>query len=194
MTVSQLLLRGVAVIAAAAIPLFGTAIDAVAQTPPPIYGLNGTIATEGSIDAVDVAAHTVVVKTVDGARHVFHVTKALLVHGSDKADELESLRPGVTVAVHYTVAGAEETAQEIDQLGAGGLNVGKGVVTRIDRGHKQITIRFENGVTETLELTDRAAASVGQDLDRAVRDRAVVMVYYTDDTGQKVVHFFKRAG
>ena len=97
-------------------------------------------------------------------------------HGSDKADELESLRPGVTVAVHYTVAGAEETAQEIDQLGAGGLNVGKGVVTRIDRGHKQITIRFENGVTETLQLTDRAAASVGQDLDRAVRDSAVVMV------------------
>jgi hypothetical protein len=173
--------------------LLGHLPSAFAQTPPPIGGLTGTIALDGTVDAVDAGAQTVVVKTVDGIKHLFHGTKDLLVHGGSGANTLKDLREGTTVAVHYTMAGSEAAVQEIDRIGGDGLRMTEGVVTRVDRGRKEIVIRFDDGRTETYQLTERAALGVGKDLDRSLNETTRVTVYYTDEAGRKVAHFFKKA-
>jgi hypothetical protein len=169
----------------------GVSIALAGQSPPPV---RGTIALEGTVAKIYAAANTVIVETIDGVEHVVHFTKDLLVHGGKGTgvDALRGLREGSTVVVHYRVEGGQESAQEIDSIGDEGLKVTEGVVARIDRGQKQITIRFDNGTTETLRLTDRAAADVGRDIDQPAAGDTRVVVYYSDDSGSRVAHFFKR--
>jgi hypothetical protein len=96
------------------------------------------------------------------------------------------------VVVHYTVDGAGEAAHEIDRVGDEGLKSTEGVVTRVDRGRKQFVIKFPDGKTETFRLTDRAAEDAGKDVGRGTKDGSQVVVYYSDEGGQKVAHFFKK--
>jgi len=161
------------------------------QTPP----VQGTIALEGTMKKFYRAANTIVVTTIDGVEHVYHFTKNLVVHGGKGAgvDALEGLQEGTTVVVHYSVAGVEQSAREIDWIGDEGLKITEGVVTRIDRGRKQITVGFDNKTSEIFQLTDRAAAEVAKDVDQAGLDATKIVIYYSDEAGHKTAHFFKRA-
>ncbi len=162
-----------------------------AQAPPPA---RGTIALEGTMKKVYRAVNTIVVTTIDGVDHVYHFTKDLLIHGGKSpADPFEGLREGTTVVVHYTTHDAQQSAEEIDRVGTEGLEETEGVVTRIDRRRKQITIRYDDRNTETLRLTERAAADAGKDVDQRGVGRTRVVVYYSTEAGQKVAHFFRRA-
>jgi hypothetical protein len=171
--------------------VLATSVSLLGQSGPPVQG---TVALEGTTKKVYAAAHIVVVKTIDGVEHIIHYTKDLLVHGGKGAgvDALQGLDEGSTVVVHYTAASAEETAQEIDRVGDKGLKITEGVVERVDRRRKQMTIRYANGKRETLRLTDRAAAEAEQDINQASGDATKVVVYYSDETGRKVAHYFKR--
>jgi hypothetical protein len=168
---------------------------AAAQVPPPIDGVTGTIALEGTVVQEQVAANTVIVNTVDGVKHLFHFTKDLFVHGGKGSgvDALQGLRDGTTVAVHYTVVGGDAALLELDQISDDGLSVTEGTVIRIDRGRLQITIRFDNGKAEVFQLTERAASGAGNEIDHAPDGTARVTVYYTDEDGRRVAHFFKKA-
>jgi hypothetical protein len=167
----------------------GVSVKAAGQTPPPVQG---TMALEGTMKTFYRAVNTVVVATIDGIDHAYHFTTDLVVHGGKGTgvDALAGLREGTTVVVHYTVSGNELSATEIDTIGDEGLKITEGVVERIDRRRKEITIRFDNGKTETLRLTDRAAAEGGKDLDR--NEAQKVRVYYADEGGQRVAHYFKK--
>jgi hypothetical protein len=163
-----------------------------AQSPPPV---RGTIALEGTMKKFYKAANTVIVATKDGIEHVYHFTKDLLVHGGRGAgvDALSGLREGTTVVVHYVSTGADQSAVEIDRIGDEGLKVTEGIVHRIDRKRSQITIRFDNGTTETLRLTERAAAEASTEIARAPTETTKIIVYYSDEGGRKVAHYFKKA-
>jgi hypothetical protein len=148
-------------------------VSLCAQRPippgPPVTNLT----IEATQNKVDAALRVVVVTTVDGVEHLIHFTKDLLVHGGKGSgvDALQGLEAGRTVVVHYTRTGSDETAQEIDVIGGDqGLKTAEGVLTDIDRQRQQITIRFANGTTETLQLTQQAAADAGKDLDSASND------------------------
>lgn len=188
-TARKVFRRSVGLLAAV---VFGVSTIVTAQSPPPV---RGTIALEGTIQKVYAAANTVIVKTIDGVEHVFHFTKDLLVHGGKGAgvEALQGLREGSTVVVHYAMEGSDESAREIDHVGGEGLKTAEGVVTLVDRGRKQITIRFENGKTEAFRLTDRAATDVGKDIGQGVTGETRVLVYYSDEAGHKVAHFFKKS-
>jgi hypothetical protein len=182
--------RGLFAVAAV---LFATVVMSAplaAQSPAPVQG---TVALEGTMKSFYRAANTVVVATIDGIEHVYHVTTNLVVHGGKGTgvDALAGLREGATVVVHYTVTLDEASATEIDRIGDEGLEITEGVVTHVDRGRKQITIRFDNGTTETLGLTDRAAAEAGPELGEPPAARSKIVVYYRNEGGQKVAHFFK---
>ena len=168
----------------------GESITLNGQSGPPVQG---TIALEGTMKKVYRAANIVIVTTIDGMEHVYHFTKDLFVYGGKGTgvEALEGLRESSRVVVHYRVEGVQESATEIDRIGDEGLKVTEAIVTRIDRGRKQITIRFDNGTTETLRLTDRAAAEAGTDV--AATGATKIIVYYSDDKGRKVAHFFKKA-
>jgi len=172
--------------------LLGMSMMLNAQSPQPVQG---TIALEGNMKKFYRAANTIIVTTIDGVEHVYHFTKNLVVHGGKRGgvDALEGLREGTTVVVHYTAKGADQSAREVDIVGAEGLKVTEGVVTRIDRRRKQITVRFGNGKAETFRLTQRAAAEATKDVDQAGASAAKVIIYYSDEAGQKVAHFFKNA-
>ena len=160
-----------------------------AQAPPAIHGVTGTVATRQTIKDEHQAANKVVVATEDGVEQVFDAATGVLVHGGKS---LTDLKPGTTVVVHYTTDATGAVAQEIDRVGAGGLSVTEGMVTKIDRGKKEITVRYDNRKTETLTLTDRAAEDAGQDFRNAPAGTTRIVVYYSNEAGRKVAHYFKQ--
>jgi hypothetical protein len=163
------------------------ASDAYAQRPPAIQGVTGTIATEATIKDEKKAGNKIVVATEDGAEHVYDAAKDLVVHPGK--NPLADLKPGTTVVIHYT---PDNTVHEIDRVGENGLSVTEGIVSNINRGKKEITIRFDNGKTETLQLTDRAAVDAGRAL-RSIPDGTTrVVIYYSDDAKGKIAHYFKQ--
>jgi hypothetical protein len=166
-------------------------IPAHPQNRPP---LQEPIAVEGTMKQFYKAANIVIVKTMDGVEHVYHFTKDLIVHGGKKpgVDALEGLREGTTVVIHRTVSGTGASVEEIDLVGDEGLQITEGSVTRIDRRNKEITIRYANGKTETLQMTSRAAAGGGAGIDESGEEATKVVVYYSDEAGRKVAHYFKR--
>jgi hypothetical protein len=171
--------------------ILGSAMPLTAQSAPPVQG---TMALEGRMKEFYRAANVIVVTTVDGMEHVYHFAKNLVVHGGKDTgiDALDGLREGNTVVVHYTVSGNQEIAQEIDRLGDEGLEITEGRVTRIDRKRKEITIKFDNGTTETLRMTDRATAESSDTLDQAGAEGTKIIVYYADEAGRKVAHHFRK--
>lgn len=169
-----------------------TTLSAQTASPPPP---NGTMALEGTMKTFYKGLNAIIVTTMDGVEHTYEFSKRLIVHGgkSPGPDALVGLNEGRMVVIHYTVQGTKQSAEEIDVLGDEGLKVTEGRVVRIDRGHKEITIRFDNGRTETLRLTDLAAAEAGKDIDKAAAGGGErVVVYYEDENGRKVAHYFKK--
>jgi hypothetical protein len=164
------------------------------QQPPPIHGVTGTIALEGTVDQTSEAGKTVIVKTVDGIRHLFHMTGETTVHGSavTGADALGGLEAGSRIVVHYTAKAGQDTALEVDRLDARGLKTMEGVVSRVDRAGREISIRLADGSKQTLKLTERAATDVGRDVDSGAATATRVVVYYADEAGQQVAHYFRR--
>lgn len=162
--------------------------DALAgQTTPPVQG---TVALPGTVTKLYRAANVVIVTTVDGVEHVYHFAKDLVVHGGKGVDALQGLREGSTVVVHYTGDDTQATAHEIDRIDTEGLESTEGTVTRIDHGRQQITVRYDNGKAETFRLTSRAASEQSTKADADAAHKRVV-IYYSNDAGQKVAHFFQ---
>lgn len=165
-------------------------LPAHAQNRPP---LQEPIALEATMKEFYRAANVVVVTTMDGMEHVYHFTKDLIVHGGKKpgVEALEAMRPGTTVVIHQRVGGAPASVEEIDVIGDEGLQTTEGIVTDIDRRKNEITIRYNNGKTETLRMTTRAAAETQTGIDQSA-GAATVVIYYSDEAGHKVAHYFKR--
>jgi len=185
MTVKYCLAVGVAILMAT--------VSAAAQTPPPIPGTTGDLALQGTMQKVYKAANQIVVVTIDGVEHVYDFSKDLIVHGGKRGtvEELSGLQPGTTVVVHYASHGATASATELDIVG-GGMKTVEGMVTKIDRHNGQITVRYDNGTTETFKFSEHAGdRPSGSDVTAAEGDQATI--YYTDDAGRKVVHYFKKS-
>ncbi len=164
------------------------------QPQIPVQGVTGTIATEGTIQDIDEAGHKILVKAADGIERLFHLGGRSTVHGGDPAGDetLRALKKGTHVVVHYTKNGDTLTAEEIDRLDAEGLKQMEGKVTSVNRSKRTISIKLANGTTQVLRLSERAAADVGTDVDRTSDGTATIIVYYNNEAGQPVVHYFKR--
>ena len=159
---------------------------AFTQDRPP---LQEPIALEGTMKAFYRAANTVVVTTMDGVEHVYHFTKNLIVHGGKTpgVDALDELGEGTPIVIHRRVNDEQGSAEEIDVVGGYGLKITEGRVSHIDRRKKEITIRYGNGKTETLQLTTRAAAESKANVDESNGEELVI--YYADEDGRKVAHY-----
>ncbi|HKW97076.1 MAG TPA: hypothetical protein VJN43_05040 [Bryobacteraceae bacterium] len=150
----------------------------------------------GTVQKVDAGAKTVVVKTANGAEETFHFASRTVVHGAGAVstgskDALHGLKAGSEVAVHYTVKGTEKTAGEIDNIGKDGLEKTEGAVASIDRGAKTLTLKTADGTKQTYYLADRAARDTGKNIGMGAQKAGHVTVYYTEEAGQKVAHFFQ---
>lgn len=186
--------RTICIAAAIAGGAFALASPLAAQVGPAINSGVATMVMEGTLDRDIDGADALFVMTFSGARHVFHAAKGLLVHGGKGTgvDELRGLHAGETVAVHYSIAAGENIVQEVDRLSHGGLSLMEGTVISINRRRQEIVIRFDAHRTTTFKLTDRAARDVGHDLDAKTDGSIRITVYYTDEAGLKVAHYFRK--
>jgi hypothetical protein len=138
------------------IPLIGIALLTVftgtsavyAQRAPAIPGVTGTIVTE------ETAKQEKKAEDKAGAAIKDAVTPA------DNKGPLADLRPGTTVVIKH------------------GSDVTEGIVSKIDRGANEITVRYDNKKVEKLVLADRAAADTRT-------------VEYSDDAQHKVTRYFR---
>ena len=175
-------------IAPVVLPLVIVAASALAQELIPPNA--GTIGLDGTIDKFYKVTNRAIVKTSDGVRHLVHLTGRTAVHGADRTadDTFSGLHEGSHVVVHCVVKGETKTAVEIDRVGDGGLQVVEGTVTEIDRVAKKLTVLLADQSWVTLRLTDHAAQHIGKDVGHDAR----VIVYYGDEGGEQVAHYFKR--
>jgi hypothetical protein len=169
--------------------VLGPASSGAAQQVP-IPGVTGTIAPDPAIDQEQAAAHTAIAAMVDGVKHAF----GFVLHGGKRtgADALDGLHEGKTVVVHHKAEGTVAAETDRGDIGDDGLQATEGTVTRIDRGRRQITIRFDSGKSDTFHLTDPASTAVRQDAGLGDADASRVIVYYADDSGHKVTRVFEK--
>ena len=139
--------------------------------------LTGAIGLESTIDTFYSRVHSLVKAMGLGGGIERSRTRGLEV--------VDSLQPGAPVVAYYAVKGVQASASNVDRVGPDGLNVNEGVITRVDRSSKRITIKFSHGSTETLRSTRHGV----QDADGSVHSR--VIVYHTNPSGQIVAHYFK---
>ena len=154
-------------------------------------------AVDGTVKHVSAATKTIVVKTAEGTEHTFHFVGRITFHGAEETgkgakDTLHGLNEGSHVVVHYTVKGTEATAEEIDRVGKGGLKASDGTVKAIDRSAKTITVKTADGAEETFHLTDRAVLDGDRGVGEGAEKLGHVTVYYTEEAGHKVAHFFEK--
>ena len=150
-------------------------------------------AVVATVKTVDKGAKTVVVRTADGTEQTFHFLGRTIAHGAQATahgskDAFEGMKEGDDVIVHYTVKGAEKTAEEVDHVGKDGLKASVVTIKSVDHAAKTVTVKTAEGGEETYHLTVRAGKEAGKGLDKAGK----VTVYYTEDAGKKVAHYFKQ--
>ncbi|MGO8793815.1 MAG: hypothetical protein ACLQLC_03245 [Candidatus Sulfotelmatobacter sp.] len=153
-------------------------------------------AIHGTIEKIDHGSETVVIKTGDGVKHSLHATEDVAVHDADASDKAATaswhgLTEGSEVVAHYTKRGTEESALEIDKIGKDGLKTAEGSIKELDRGGKKLVIDTGNGTKQTFRLTDHATEDAGKDIAKGAEEGTKVTVYYADDAGRKVAHFFE---
>jgi hypothetical protein len=154
-------------------------------------------AVHGSVKKIDSSTKTIVVKTADGTEHSMHFTDTTAVHGVNAfaqaaKDSWHSLKEGTEVVAHYTSRGTDDTALEIDKVGKDGLKTTDGTIKDIDRDGKKLIVKSGDGVESSFRLTDRAAKDGGKDISKGVETGTKVTVYYTEEAGHKVAHFFEK--
>ena len=163
----------------------------------PVTANSVTDTAVGTIKKIDAATKTIVIKTVDGTERTIHFVKRTAVHGGQATangtkDGYANLKEGTQVAVRYTTHGAKDTAREIDDLGKDGLHMTEGTIKKIDSKAKTITMTTAQGAEETYRVTDRAVRDASQEVAEKSEKAGRATVYYTEEAGRKVAHFFKR--
>ena len=141
--------------------------EAAAQQPPPIQGVTGTIATETSIDETTAAGHGILAKV----KRALHLNGKSTVPSGDAAGEeaLGGLKKGTRVVV-------SDAAKSVKDV--------SGSVVALNLGERTISVRLPDDSIQTLRLSDEAEA--------AGDPGANVIVYYRNESGQRVSKHFRR--
>jgi hypothetical protein len=149
-------------------------------------------AVVASVKTVDKGTKTAVVKTKDGTESTIHFAGRTIAHGAKATakgskDAFEGVKEGDDVIVHYTEKGGVKTADEVDHVGKDGMKMSVVAVKDVDHAARTVTVDTGKGAEETYHLTDRAAVETGKGLEKGGK----VTVYYTEDAGKKIAHYFK---
>jgi hypothetical protein len=154
-------------------------------------------AVHGTITKLDSSTKTMVVKTKDGTEHTVHFTEKTAVWGADKAaagakDSFKGLSEGSEVVVHYTAKDTEKSAIEVDKVGKDGLKSVDGTVTKIGEGGKTVVVKTADGTEQTFDVAGRDTADAAKSVGTATTKGGKATVYYTEEGGKKVAHFFEK--
>jgi hypothetical protein len=143
----------------------------------------------GTVTKVDKTTKTVFVKSADGTEHAVKVTGQTTIKGTKEG--FDGLKKGTEVVARTTGKGVDETGEEIGKIGKDSLKQTKGTITKIDEGTKTVVVKSADGTEKTFEYTENAGKDVGKGVGKGTEKGAKVTVYYTDEAGKKVAHFFR---
>ncbi len=153
-------------------------------------------AVHGTITKVDSGTKTMVVKTKDGTEHTIHFVDKTTVHGaaataSGAKESYNGLNEGSEVVAHYTEKGTEKTGVEVDRVAKDGVKTVDGTVEKVGEGGK-VVVKAADGTEHTFRVAATrprsSAEEIGKGTDKAAKDT----VYYTENAGKKVAHFFEK--
>jgi hypothetical protein len=142
----------------------------------------------GTVTKVDQATKTVVVKTADGTEHAIKVTGHTTYKGTEEG--FDGLKEGSEVVVRETHKGAEETGVEIGKIGEGSVKVADGTIVKVDHGAKKVVVKSADGTEKSFDYTETAGKDMGEAVGAGTEKGAKVTVYYTEESGKKIAHFF----
>ena len=154
-------------------------------------------AVHGTITKLDDGTKTMVVKTKDGTEHTVHFTDKTAVWGADKTaagakDSFKGLSEGSEVVVHYTAKGTEKSAVEVDKVGKDGLKAVDGTVTKVGKDGKTVVVKSADGTEHTFDVAGHDTADSAKEIGKGADKGGKVTVYYTEEGGKKVAHFFEK--
>lgn len=154
-------------------------------------------AAHGTITKVDAAAKTITVKTKDGTEHTIHVVDKTAVHGAEATetgakDSMHGLKEGSEVVAHYTEKGGEKTAVEVDRVGKDGVKTIDGTVSKVGKDGKTVVVKGADGTEHTFTVVGKDTADAAKGIGKGSEKSAKVTVYYTEEAGKKVAHFFEK--
>jgi hypothetical protein len=154
-------------------------------------------AVHGTITKLDSATKTMVVKTKDGTEHSVHFVDKTAVWGADKTaagakDAFKGLSEGSEVVVHYTEKGTEKTAIEVDKVGKDGLKYVDGTVTKVGKDGKTVVVKAADGTDHAFDVAGHDTAEAAKGIGKAADKTGKVTVYYSEEGGKKVAHFFEK--
>jgi hypothetical protein len=154
-------------------------------------------AIHGTITKLDSTAKTMVIKTKDGTEHTVHFADKTVVWGADKTaagakDAFKGLSEGSEVIVHYSEKGGQDTATEVDKVGKDGLKYVDGTVTKVGKDGKVVVVKAADGTEHTFDVAGRDTADAAKGIGKAADKTGKVTVYYSEEGGKKVAHFFEK--
>jgi hypothetical protein len=162
-------------------------------------------AVSGAVTRVDKAGKTIAIKTADGTEEVFQFTERTAVRDSKVVsshakmgivDSYFAGKEGSKVVVRYIGKGTDKTATVVDDFGKESLKVGRGTVTQFDKAAHTVAVRTEDGAVATYKMGDEAVVETDHGVVRGsrylVKEGDHVVVHYTENAGDRVVHFFKK--
>jgi hypothetical protein len=198
--------------AALAVVAGGTRAAAAPQAGP-------THAVVGTVKTVDSKSGTVVVQAQDGSLHTVKVppaTKTSSISEAAKAvakdakavgqsagaagrDSLTVAKEGAHVVVHYSEDAAGKTAHAVKQAADGTAQTVKGVVTKVDKASRTITVKTKDGVEHVFQVATsatitagRRVSEAGQEIGSAVKEGAETTVHFVNEGGKKIAHAIER--
>lgn len=164
--------------------LFLTMASIVPAAEEMITAVHGTVEKMGAISRV------ISIRAVDGSKEAIRVVDATAIHGLHGArSSWRSLEAGAEVVVQYTRQSGEKTALEVDRIGKDGLKIVRGTLKQVDREAKRIVITAANGAEQGFDVGRHAAHALATEILSGV----AVTVYYSEEGGKAVAHFFERA-
>jgi hypothetical protein len=154
-------------------------------------------AVHGTITKLDSATKTMVVKSKDGTEQTVHFVDKTAVWGADKTaagakDSFKGLSEGSEVVVHYTEKGTEKSATEVDKVGKDGMKYVDGTVTKVGKDGKTVVVKSADGTEHAFDVAGHDTADAAKGIGKAADKTGKVTVYYTEQGGKKVAHFFEK--
>jgi hypothetical protein len=154
-------------------------------------------AVHGVVTKTDAGTKTIVVKTADGTEQTFHWVGSTTVKGADATadaskDTFKGVKEGSEVVVHYTVKGTEKTGVEIDKIGKDGMKSIDGTVTKVGDGGKTVVVKSADGTEHTFKVAGQDTATAATEIGKGADKTGKVTVYYTEQGGKKIAHFFQK--
>lgn len=147
---------------------------------PPLHAV---VALEGTMNTFYRALNVGLVAARDGIAQAYRFTTTVRGGrsvGQEAAPALGDLREGAMVMI--------QSVNDEDRMET------EGRVAHVDRGRKQITVKYDDGTVDVLQLTERAAAATWPEEEQAIAAQAAgaeAAIYYNDEDGRRVVHFFR---